>query len=186
MNERPVRHEPLPRHAPPTASMRHPFRGYEPPAQASRVTRSALRDPAPGSDGDAEALIGRSDGYWFRQWVDAPQGGSQQDTAGAGSLSGLLGLEGSDVEAFVDQLTPRLQATQDRELDLLLHLPHLGRIKVLARRLDVGPGWDIGLSGESVEVQARLTNRSGHLEDALSQSLGQPVSVHVARVEEED
>lgn len=186
MNERPVRHEPLPRHEPPTAPMRHPFRGYEPPAQPSRVTRPALRGPAPGSDGDAEALIGRSDGYWFRQWVDAPQGGSQQDTAGAGSLSGLLGLEGSDVEAFVDQLTPRLQATQDRELDLLLHLPHLGRIKVLARRLDVGPGWDIGLSGESAEVQARLTSRSGHLEDALSQSLGQPVSVHVKRVEGDD
>ncbi|WP_448631944.1 MULTISPECIES: type III secretion protein [Pseudomonas fluorescens group] len=187
MNERPVRHEPVPRHEPPSAPVRHPLRGYEPPpAQASRALRSTLRDCTPGTDRDPEATIGRSDGYWFRQWVEAPEGGLQQDTAGAGSLSGLVGLDGSDVEAFVDQLTPRLRATQDLQLDLLLHLPHLGRIKVLARRLDSGPGWDIGLSGESDEVQARLSSRSGHLEDALTQSLGQPVSVHVARAEEDD
>ncbi|MDO7895759.1 type III secretion protein [Pseudomonas citrulli] len=186
MNERPLRHEPIPRHEPPAAPAHPPFRGYEPPAQVSRLTRPAPRDPAPRTDGDPEAAIGRSDGYWFRQWVDAPDGGSQQDTAGAGSLSGLVGLDGGDVEAFVDQLTPRLRATQDPQLDLLLHLPHLGRIKVQARRLDGGCAWDIGLSGESEEAQARLSSRSGHLEDALAQSLGQPVTVRVTRLEGDD
>ncbi|MBT2340251.1 type III secretion protein [Pseudomonas fluorescens] len=128
---------------------------------------------------------GRSDGYWFRQWVTAPQGGSQEDTTGAGSLSGLVGLEGCDVETFVDQLTPRLRASLDQQLDLLLHLPHLGRIKVLAQRRNGGCGWDIGLSGESDEAQVRLSSRADRLEDALTQSLGQLVSVRVEREERE-
>ncbi|OOG80667.1 type III secretion protein, partial [Pseudomonas sp. A25(2017)] len=45
-------------------------------------------------------------------------------------------------------------------------------------------GWDIGLSSESADVQTRLSSRSGRLEEALTQSLGQPVSVRVAREEE--
>ena len=187
MNERPVRHEPVRRYEPPSPPLRHPQRGYEaPPAQASRVARSTPREHTPGADRDAEAVIGRSDGYWFRQWVDAPDDGLQQDTAGAGSPSGLVGMDGGVVEAFVDQLTPRLRATQDMQLDLLLHLPHLGRIKVQARRMDAGPGWHIGLSGESAQVQARLSSRRSHLEDALAQSLEQPVNVQVAPVEEFD
>ena len=186
MNERPVNHAPLPRREPPPALGRPPLRGAEPaPAQASRVARSTSRDTAPGAERDPEASIARSDGYWFRQWVEAVDGGLHQDTAGADSLSASTGLEGSEVEAFVDQLTPRLRATQDLHLDLLLHLPQLGRIKVLARRQEAGPGWDIGLSGENEAVQARLASRRGHLEDALAQSLGQPISVQVARVEED-
>ncbi|MFB4392055.1 MULTISPECIES: type III secretion protein [unclassified Pseudomonas] len=186
MNERPVRHQPSPRHEPPSTGGRHPLRGHEPPPQASRAARLTSRDVTPGTDRDPEAPVARSDGYWFRQWVEAPEGSLQQDTAGAGSLSRLGSLEGSLEEAFVDQLAPRLGATQDLQLELLLHLPQLGRIKVLARRPDAGPGWDIGLSSESAEVQARLSSRRGHLEDALAQSLGQPVSVHVARIEEHD
>ena len=69
-------------------------------------------------------------------------------------------------------------------MDLLLHLPNLGRIKVSARRLGGASGWDIGLTGESADAQARLSSRSGRLEEALTQSLGQPVSVRVAQEEE--
>lgn len=180
MNERTVPHS-----NPSAGPVRHPPRAYEhPPAQVSRANRPATRDCAPATGRDPDMTAGRSDGYWFRQWVDAPRGGTQDDTAGTGSLSGLVNLSSGDMEAFVDQLTPRLRATLDQQLDLLLHLPNLGRIKVSARRLGETSGWDIGLSGESADVQARLSSRSGRLEDALTQSLGQPVSVRVAREEE--
>ncbi|WLH12490.1 type III secretion protein [Pseudomonas hefeiensis] len=155
-----------------------------PPAQVSRASRPAARESAPATGRDPDVTAERNDGYWFRQWVDAPRGGTQDDTAGTGSLSGLVNLSSGEVEAFVDQLTPRLRATLDQQLDLLLHLPNLGRIKVSARRLGETSGWDIGLSGESADIQARLASRSGRLEDALTQSLGQPVSVRVAREEE--
>ena len=186
MNERTVRGGPIPHSNPSAAPVRHPPRAYEqPPAQqVSRAVRPAARDAVSATGRDPDATAGRSDGYWFRQWVDAPRGGTQDDTAGSGSLSGLVNLSNSEVEAFVDQLTPRLRGTLDQQLDLLLHLPNLGRIKVSARRLGGTSGWDIGLSGESADVQARLSSRSGRLEDALTQSLGQPVSVRVAREEE--
>ncbi|EJK99032.1 type III secretion protein RspP [Pseudomonas fluorescens Q2-87] len=186
MNECTVGSGSTPRHEPSTPPVRHPFRACEPPpVQVSRATRPAAREPAPGAGRDPDGTVGRSDSYWFRQWVDAPQGDSQDDTAGTGSLSGRLSLEGGDVEAFVDQLTPRLQATLDQQLDLLLHLPNLGRIRVAARRLGGASGWDIGLSGESDEAQARLSSRSGRLEDALTQGLGQRVIVRVEREKEE-
>jgi hypothetical protein len=179
MNERTVRG------GPPAASARHAPRAHENgSAQVSRATRPAAREPAPASERDAEVIAGRSDGYWFRQWVDAPRGSCEDDTAGAGSLSGWVGLESGEVDAFVDQLSPRLRATLDQQLDLLLHLPNLGRIKVSARRLGGASGWDIGLTGESADAQARLSSRSGRLEEALTQSLGQPVSVRVAQEEE--
>ncbi|MEN2395520.1 type III secretion protein [Pseudomonas halotolerans] len=184
MNERTVRHGP-PRHEPSTVPVRHPLRASEqPPAQVNRVARSAAREPATGTERDPDVMAERSDGYWFRQWVDAPRGGSHDDTAGTGSLSGLVSQQNGDVEAFVDQLTPRLRATLDQQLDLLLHLPHLGRIRVSARRLSGASGWDIGLSGESDEAQARLSSRSGHLEEALTQCLGQRVIVRVDREKE--
>lgn len=167
------------------APVRHAPRAYEqPPAQAGRVARSAAREPAPATGREPEVTAGRSDGYWFRQWVDAPRGGSQDDTAGTGSLSGLANQESAEVEAFVDQLSPRLRATLDQQLDLLLHLPHLGRIRVCAQRLDGTRGWDIGLTGETEEARAHLSDRSERLEDALAASLGQPVRVRVAREEE--
>ncbi|MCQ6256422.1 type III secretion protein [Pseudomonas sp. Q11] len=185
MNERTVRGGPTPHSNPSAAPVRHPPRAYEqPPAQVSRASRPAARESDPATGRDPDVTAGRSDGYWFRQWVDAPRGGAQDDTAGSGSLSGLVNLSSSEVEAFVDQLTPRLRATLDQQLDLLLHLPNLGRIKVSARRLGEASGWDIGLSGESADVQARLSSRSGRLEDALTQSLGQPVHLRVAREEE--
>ncbi|SDG76678.1 type III secretion protein [Pseudomonas thivervalensis] len=185
MNERSVRGGPTPHSNPSAAPVRHSPRAYEqPPAQVSRTLRPAVRDAVSTTGRDPDVTAGRSDGYWFRQWVDAPQGGTQDDTAGTGSLAGQANLSNSEVEAFVDQLTPRLRATLDRQLDLLLHLPHLGRIKVSARRLGGMSGWDIGLSGESADVQARLSSRTDRLEDALAQSLGQPVSVRVAREEE--
>jgi hypothetical protein len=179
MNERTVRG------GPPAASARHAPRVHEnAPVQVSRATRPAAREPAPASERDPEVIAGRSDGYWFRQWVDAPRGNGEDDTAGAGSLSGWVGLESGEVDAFVDQLSPRLRATLDQQLDLLLHLPHLGRIRVSAQRLAGTSGWDIGLSGETAEVRARLSSRSGRLEEALGQSLGQPVTVRVASEEE--
>ncbi|MET3453946.1 MULTISPECIES: type III secretion protein [Pseudomonas] len=185
MNERTVRGGPTPHSNPSAAPVRHPPRAYEqPPAQVSRAIRPAARDSAPATGRDPDVMAGRSDGYWFRQWADAPRGGTQDDTAGTGSLAGLVNLSSSEVEAFVDQLTPRLRATLDQQLDLLLHLPNLGRIKVSARRLGGASGWDIGLTGESADAQARLSSRSGRLEEALTQSLGQPVSVRVAQEEE--
>lgn len=185
MNERTVRGGPTPHSTPSAAPVRHPPRAYEQaPAQVSRAIRPTARDTVPASGRDPDVTAGRSDGYWFRQWVDAPRGGTQDDTAGTGSLAGQVNFSSSEVEVFVDQLTPRLGATLDQQLDLLLHLPNLGRIKVSARRLGGASGWDIGLSGESEDVQARLSSRSGRLEDALTQSLGQPVSVRVAREEE--
>lgn len=185
MNERTVRSGPTPCYEPSAAPVRHPLRPYEQPtAQASRAVRTAAREPAPGTGRDPDVTAERSDGYWFRQWVDAPRGGSQDDTAGAGSLSGLVSLESGEVEAFVDQLTPRLHATLDQQLDLLLHLPHLGRIRVCAQRLSGASGWDIGLSSENDEAQAWLSSRSGRLEDALTQSLDQRVAVRVEREKE--
>ncbi|SSB95490.1 hypothetical protein SAMN04488697_10383 [Pseudomonas sp. 43mfcvi1.1] len=185
MNDRTVRSGPTPHNNPPAAPVRHSPRAYEqPPAQVSRAIRPAARDSVSTTGRDLEVMAGSSDGYWFRQWVDAPRGGTQDDTAGTGSLAGLVSLENSEVEAFVDQLTPRLRATLDQQLDLLLHLPNLGRIKVSARRLGGASGWDIGLNSENEDVQARLSSRAGRLEDALTQSLGQPVSVRVAREEE--
>ncbi|KIR18494.1 MULTISPECIES: type III secretion protein [unclassified Pseudomonas] len=185
MNERSVRGAPTPHGNPSATPVRHPPRAYEqPPAQVSRASRPAARESAPATGRDPDMTAGSSDGYWFRQWVDAPRGGTQDDSAGTGSLSGLVNLPGGEEEAFVDQLTPRLRATLDQQLDLLLHLPNLGRIKVSARRLGEACGWDIGLSSESADVQARLSSRSGRLEEALTQSLGQPVSVRVAREEE--
>ncbi|CAH0241276.1 type III secretion protein [Pseudomonas brassicacearum] len=185
MNERSVRGGPTPHGNTSSTPVRHPPRAYEqPPAQVSRARLPAARESAPATGRDPDVTAQRSDGYWFRQWVDAPRGGTQDDNAGTGSLSGLVNLSSGEEEAFVDQLTPRLRATLDSQLDLLLHLPNLGRIKVSARRLGAACGWDIGLSSESADVQARLSSRSGRLEDTLSQSLGQPVSVRVAREEE--
>lgn len=185
MNERTVRGGPLPHGAPPAAPARHAPRVHEhAPAGAIRPSRPAAREAALASERDPEGMAERSDGYWFRQWVDAPRGGSEDDTAGAGSLSGLVGLENGEVEAFVDQLSPRLRATLDQQLDLLLHLPQLGRIRVCAQRLGGTSGWDIGLSGETDEARARLSSRTGRLEEALAQSLGQPVTVRVMREEE--
>lgn len=185
MNERTVRGGPTPHSNPSVAPVRHSPRAYEqPPAQVSRAIRPAAHDAVSTVGRDPDVTAGRSDGYWFRQWVDAPRGGTQDDSAGTGSLSGLVNLSSGEEEAFVDQLTPRLRATLDSQLDLLLHLPNLGRIKVSARRLGGASGWDIGLSSESADAQARLSSRSGRLEDALTQSLGQPVSVRVAREEE--
>ncbi|MCW1245502.1 type III secretion protein [Pseudomonas sp. SAICEU22] len=185
MNERSMHGGPSPHGSPAAAPVRHASHAYEQPlAQVSRASRPVAREPLPGTGRDPEVTAERSDGYWFRQWVDAPRGGSEDDMAGTGSLSGLVNLEGSEVEAFVDQLSPRLQATLDQQLDLLLHLPHLGRIRVTAQRLGGTSGWDIGLSGESEETRARLSSRAGRLEEALAQSLGQPVVVRVTDEEE--
>ncbi|UVM72297.1 type III secretion system HrpP C-terminal domain-containing protein [Pseudomonas alvandae] len=185
MNERSVHGGPSPHGAPAAAPVRHAPNAYDQPlAQVSRPSRPMAREPLPATGRDPEVTAERSDGYWFRQWVDAPRGGSEDDMAGTGSLSGLVNLEGGEVEAFVDQLSPRLQATLDQQLDLLLHLPHLGRIRVTAQRLGGTSGWDIGLSGESEETRARLSSRTGRLEEALAQSLGQPVVVRVTHEEE--
>lgn len=184
MNERTVRHDPAPRYEPAAAPPRQPARAYEkPPQQAPRVARQSPRELARGAERDAEVTAERTDGYWFRQWVNAPTGSAEGGTADASPLAGLVGVENSEVEAFVDQLSPRLHATLDTQLDMLLHLPHLGRIQVSARRLNGGQGWDIGLSGENEAVHARLSSRACHFEDALTQSLGQPVVVRVDRDE---
>ncbi|SFB22724.1 hypothetical protein SAMN03159488_02481 [Pseudomonas sp. NFIX10] len=186
MNERTVRHESPPRYESSTPLPRHPLRSHEPaPAQASRAVRPAPCEPARRTERDPDVMAGGGDGYWFRQWVDGPHDSTQDDTAGTGSLSGLASLEGSDEEAFVDQLTPRLQATLDQQLDLLLHLPHLGRIRVCAQRSRGACGWDIGLSSEDARTQARLSSRTARLEDALTQGLGQPVTVRVTREKED-
>ncbi|WP_434578985.1 type III secretion protein [Pseudomonas sp. Z5-35] len=183
MNERTV-HGGTPPHRP-AVPVRHAPHAYEQPlAQASRASRLAAREPALASERDPEVMPERSDGYWFRQWVDATRGHGEDDTAGTGSLSGMAGPEGGEVEAFVDQLSPRLRATLDQQLDLLLHLPHLGRIRVSAQRLGGASGWDIGLTGETQQAHARLSSRSGRLEEALAQSLGQPVTVRVMREEQ--
>ena len=182
MNERTLRGESTSPLAPPVG---HAPRAYEQlPAHVSQASCPAVREPAPATGRDPEPVAERSDGYWFRQWVDAPQGGCEDDTAGTGSLSGLVGQDSGEVEAFVDQLSPRLRATVDQQLDLLLHLPHLGRIRVSAQRLGGASGWDIGLSGETEGARARLSSRSGRLEEALAQSLGQPVTVRVTDEDE--
>ncbi|WP_233631280.1 MULTISPECIES: type III secretion system HrpP C-terminal domain-containing protein [unclassified Pseudomonas] len=186
MNEHWVRPPSPGRHGSANAQAHPPLRGPGPPPAPVSSARVAPRDRPVDSECDAQVSLARSDGYWFRQSVQAVGGGLQQDTPGPGSTCPLAGQEGSVVEAFVDQLTPRLRATPEQQLDMLLHLPHLGRVKVQARRLEAGQGWHIGLGGESAAVQAHLSRRSGQLEDALAEALEQPVSVQVARVEEDD
>lgn len=184
MNERTVRGGLSPHGPSAAAPVHHTPRAYEQPAvQVNRTSRPLALEPMPALERDPEVTAERTDGYWFRQWVDAPRGGSEDDTAGTGFLSGLVSQERGEVEAFVDQLSPRLRATLDQQLDLLLHLPHLGRIRVSAQRRGEASGWDIGLSGENEDVQARLSSRSGRLEEALAQNLGQPVTVRVEREE---
>ena len=140
MNERSMHGGPSPHGAPAAAPVRHAPNAYDQPlAQVSWPSRPMAREPLPATGRDPEVTAERSDGYWFRQWVDAPRGGSEDDMAGTGSLSGQVNLEGGEVEAFVDQLSPRLQATLDQQLDLLLHLPHLGRIRVTAQPLGSHP-----------------------------------------------
>jgi hypothetical protein len=113
--------------------------------------------------------------------VDASQDSLHSDTGGAGPLTLASGLEGGDVEAFVDGLSSRLRSSLDQHLQMVLHLPHMGRIHVTARR--TSEHWNIDLIAETEEAHGRLASRIGDCEDALADSLDQPVTLSLRRGE---
>ena len=185
MSEARVRHgQPEPRYAQsPDPSRRAAHNHEQPAARTTRPERLVLRERDRESrTRDDSPLPVFADGHLFRTLMDTSGDSLGGQTGGAcGSMQAWVTGFG-DVEAFVEQLSPRLQATQNDVLDAVLHLPQLGRINVSARRR-VGQSWDIDLELESAAAHARLQNRASDCEEALSASLQRPVSLRIRRVD---
>ena len=82
------------------------------------------------------------------------------------------------VEAFAEQLVPRLNAASQWPLHAAFFLPRLGRIDVSARR-EQG-AWHIELDAEEERTRVWLGSARQHCQDRLSRELGQPVYLSLA------
>jgi len=81
------------------------------------------------------------------------------------------------LEAFTEQLVPRLNAASQWPLQAAFFLPRLGRINVSARH-EHG-AWNIGLDAEEQRTKAWLTGVQQSCQDRLARAFGQPVDVQL-------
>ena len=82
------------------------------------------------------------------------------------------------VEAFAEQLVPRLNAVSQWPLQAAFFLPRLGRVDVSARR-EQG-AWHVELDAEEERVRAWLGGVRQRCQDRLSTDLRQPVYLSLA------
>lgn len=82
------------------------------------------------------------------------------------------------VEAFAEQLVPRLNAATQWPLQAAFFLPRLGRIDVSARR-EYG-AWHIELDAQEERTRVWLGGMRQRCQDRLSNDLGQPVCLSLA------
>jgi hypothetical protein len=171
-------------HAPLREPVRQSVRAYEQTAaRVARPSRAAAREDTRGKDyRESMHLETPSDGYWFRQWVDAPDDGLEGDAWGTDALALGAGMEAGDIDAFVEQLSPRLSGAAHQALQMLLHLPRLGRVHVTASRNE-DRGWKVSLAAEQDDTRERLSTGAVRCASALTERLGQPVSVTVRGTE---
>ncbi|WP_251977509.1 type III secretion system HrpP C-terminal domain-containing protein [Salinicola avicenniae] len=78
---------------------------------------------------------------------------------------------------LVKSLAPPLQAASTEALEVGIHLPRLGRIRVSARQ-DAN-GWCMTLHPEQAATRALLGQQQTHCETALGAALGQTVALYV-------
>ena len=82
------------------------------------------------------------------------------------------------VEAFTEQLVPRLHAATQWPLQAAFFLPRLGRIDVSARR-EQG-AWHVELAAEEEPTQLWLGSVRQACQDRMSASLGVPIQLSLA------
>ncbi|TFY86929.1 flagellar hook-length control protein FliK [Pseudomonas kairouanensis] len=82
------------------------------------------------------------------------------------------------VEAFAEQLVPRLTTATQWPLQAAFFLPRLGRVDVSVRR-EQG-AWHLEMAAEEERTRAWLGGLRQHCQDRLSADLGGPVHLSLA------
>ncbi|MGY2400411.1 type III secretion system HrpP C-terminal domain-containing protein [Pseudomonas sp. SDO5271_S396] len=101
---------------------------------------------------------------------DDHAGGSAASLASARVVSAVSG-----VEALTEQLTPRITACAQWPLQVVLHLPHLGRINASVRR-EQG-AWNIELDAQEEATARWLSGVRQQCEGRLARVLDAPVNL---------
>lgn len=89
---------------------------------------------------------------------------------------------GVDMPRMINNITtslvPHLQSATEQALEVSIHLPRLGRIRVNTQHDK--SGWEMTLHAEDRGTRDMLAQHQTHCENALQQALGQNVCLHVS------
>lgn len=143
----------------------------------SRDSQSILSALLNGDD----MLPSVNDGMLFAQLM---MGSGARDNVenGHDGASGLSHSRSGDmtrlINHFTTSLVPQLQSATQEALEVSIHLPRLGRIRINTQRDP--SGWDMTLHAEDHEARHLLSQHQSHCESALHQALGQRVTLNIS------
>ncbi|QHF42932.1 hypothetical protein PspS35_03685 [Pseudomonas sp. S35] len=142
------------------------------PASKPERQRSSSDDQYVTKDGPAPLEQGRL----FTNFLSVSDG---EERSFASASDGVLALaDTSGVDAFAEQLVPRLHATAQWPMHATFYLPRLGRINVCASRQQ--GAWNIELAPEEERTRAWLADVRHSVQERLASDLGPSVNVQLA------
>lgn len=114
------------------------------------------------------------DGQYFAQLIGLVDDGGKQHDWGGGAIAMPLHNEEIPMD-LMDELTQRLSKDPTSALNITLLMPSLGRVDV--RATPQNGHWNIELGFARREALKRLRPRERSCETALTEALGQPVTL---------
>lgn len=140
----------------------------------NKPERVRLREPREEREPGAVVIVPGEQGRMFAQLLAGEgegQGFASTMPAATAHTDALM------LEAFTEQLIPRLNGASQWPLQAAFYLPRLGRINVSARH-EHGT-WSIGLDADEERTQGWLTSVRQGCQDRLARAFGQPVDVQL-------